>query len=77
MTAAYDLPTRPTKRTDTRAKGFAGESVEVDAIPPRILRQLVDEAIGQQIDPEARRINDFVEQEERAGLLALAGRWSQ
>jgi hypothetical protein len=31
--AAYNLPTRPTKITDSRAKSFVGESVEVDAIP--------------------------------------------
>src|SRR4051794_37923123 len=29
--AAYGLPTRPTKQTDSRARGFEGESVEVDA----------------------------------------------
>jgi len=27
----FNLPTRPTKTTDTRARGFIGESVEVDA----------------------------------------------
>jgi hypothetical protein len=37
----YDLPTRPTKQADTRAKNLVGESVEVDAIPATILRQLV------------------------------------
>ena len=30
----WALPTRPTKRTDSRAAGFDGESVEVDAIAP-------------------------------------------
>ena len=29
----WDLPTRPTKQTDTRAKKFVGTSVELDAIP--------------------------------------------
>lgn len=32
------LPTRPTKVTDSRCKNFDGESVEVDAIPPTLLR---------------------------------------
>jgi len=29
----WNLPSRPTKATDTRAKGFKGDSVELDAIP--------------------------------------------
>ena len=29
----WNLPTRPTKQTDTRAKKFVGTSVELDAIP--------------------------------------------
>ena len=29
-----DLPTRPTKTSDTRSKGFSSVSVELDAIPP-------------------------------------------
>ena len=29
----WDLPSRPTKLTDTRAKKFVGTSVELDAIP--------------------------------------------
>jgi hypothetical protein len=37
--AEHNLPTRPTKTTDSRAKHFVGESVEVDAIPTRILRR--------------------------------------
>ena len=44
-----NLPTRPTKKTDSRAKKFAAEygtgSVELDAIPPRVLRAMVSEAI--------------------------------
>lgn len=39
------LPTRVTKQTDTRADGFIGESVEVDAIAPTELRRIVREAI--------------------------------
>jgi hypothetical protein len=31
---AWNLPTRPTKQSDSRAKGFAAESVELDAIEP-------------------------------------------
>ena len=45
-----DLPTRPTKRSDSRSKSFKGESVEVDAIPPKILRALVREAIESHVN---------------------------
>lgn len=43
----HQLPTRPTKQTDSRAAGFKGESVEVDALPSPVLRQLVRDAIEQ------------------------------
>lgn len=48
-----DLPTRPTKKTDSRAKRFEGESVEVDAIPPRVLRDICRHCIEQHVDYEA------------------------
>lgn len=34
--AALGLPTRPTKRSDSRAKTFSGESVELDAVPASV-----------------------------------------
>lgn len=43
------LPTRPTKKTDTRAKGWKGGSVEVDAIHPTQLRALAERCIEQHI----------------------------
>ena len=39
--AEWHLPTRPTKSSDTRSKGFGDVSVELDAIAPEALRQLV------------------------------------
>ena len=42
----WDLPTRPTKQSDTRARRFGSDlSVELDAIPPNQLRDLVREVI--------------------------------
>lgn len=69
----WQLPTRPTKRTDTRAAGFRGESVEVDAIPAALLRALVDDAITQHIDPEALRLTQTAEQSEREILTSMIG----
>jgi hypothetical protein len=41
----WELPTRPTKMTDSRAKKFVGTSVELDAIPAARLRELVRNCI--------------------------------
>lgn len=46
---AWDLPTRPTKSTDTRSRNFDGSSVELDAITPRRLRELCRGAIERHI----------------------------
>jgi hypothetical protein len=69
-----ELPTRPTKATDTRARNFAGGSVEVDAIPAPTLRTILSDAIEQHIDPAALRRIEMVEESERTHLFALAGR---
>lgn len=69
----FGLPTRPTKSSDTRAKGFRGESVEVDAIPPTVLRRIVEAAITRHIDPEALRLTQIAEQSERDILTAIRG----
>lgn len=71
--AALNLPTRPTKSTDTRSRGFTGESVEVDAIPAPMLRQIVEDAITRHIDPSAWDLTRRVEQSERALLTSIAG----
>ncbi len=68
-----DLPTRPTKQSDSRAHGFDGGSVEVDAIPPTVLRQIVEEAITQHIDADAYRLNQVAEQTERRILTSMIG----
>lgn len=69
----YALPTRPTKTTDSRAAKFTGGSVEVDAIPPSILRQLVEDAITQHVDPDALRLTRVAEQSEREILTRISG----
>jgi hypothetical protein len=68
----YKLPTRPTKKTDSRCKTFKGRSVEVDAIPPAILKQLVNDCIVQHIDGEALERLQTVERAEREVLQRVA-----
>ncbi len=69
--AAFDLPTRPTKKSDSRAKAFEGESVEVDAIAPAKLRELVNNAIVQHVDPTTYNRTLAVEEAERQSLAAM------
>lgn len=72
-----NLPTRPTKSSDTRAASFEGGSVEVDAIPAPELRRIVEDAITQHIDDNALRLTRIAEQSEREILdnllMGLAG----
>src|SRR5262249_52347829 len=63
------LPTRPTKQTDSRAINFTGASVEVDAIPPETLREMVLDCIEQHIDPSVLRDLEIAERSERDVLL--------
>jgi hypothetical protein len=71
---AWKLPTRPTKKTDTRSKGFEGESVEVDAIPPARLRQLVRACIERHVDQDQLAVTRVAEHSEREILTRLARR---
>lgn len=69
----HRLPTRPTKSTDTRARGFVGESVEVDALPAPVLRRIVEAAIVRHIDPGALDLTRRVEDQERTLLNRMLG----
>ena len=46
------LPTRRTKKTDTRSANFGDESVESNAIEPNTLRQLVNDQLAMCFPPE-------------------------
>ncbi len=76
------LGTKPKKRIYKDAmtgerRPWHGEAFEVEAIDAPVLRQIVEDAITSHIDPEALRLHRIAESSERAGLLALAGRWGQ
>jgi hypothetical protein len=74
----WSLPSRPTKATDSRSKTFGyAESVELDAIPPDELRNLVREAIERHItSEELARLNEL-ERDEQAMLLQMVGEMTQ
>ena len=69
--AEWDLPTMPAKST-THSKGFTGGTVEAEAIPAKMARQLVREAIEQHVSRDLLEKNEIVEQSERE----LLTRWA-
>lgn len=71
---AWGLPTRPTKRSDSRARNFKGESVELDAIPPDRLRELVRNVIEKHIDATELERLERIESAERQTLKRIADR---
>lgn len=68
----WDLPARPTKKTDSRAKFFGDLSVELDAIPPGKLRSLVKGAINQHLSSDRLHVLRVAEESERKLLLDWA-----
>jgi len=67
----WRLPSRPTKASDSRAKGFGAVSVELDAIDPHRLRLLVREAIERHIPRSRLDVLRAAEESERAFLIRL------
>jgi hypothetical protein len=74
---ALELPTRPTKASDPRSRGFVGESVEVDAIPAGILRSLTESCITDHIDTALHERLLETETAERETLRKIARRYQK
>ena len=71
--AKFKLPTRPTKREgNSHANRFEGDSVELDALPPRELRRIVTQVIEQHVSPAATAILRAAEKSEREMLRIWA-----
>jgi hypothetical protein len=71
--AEWDLPTRPTKTSDTRSKSFGDISVELDAIEPNQLRELVQETIEVHLPAKQFEILKAAEESEREIIGRLVG----
>lgn len=54
---------------------FVGEAVQVEAIDAPILRDMVERAIAQHIDPDQLEILERVEESEKDLLRSLARGW--
>jgi hypothetical protein len=68
---AWNLPSRPTKQSDSRAKGFGALSVELDAIDPTRLRDLANKAIERHLPPRQYRVLMAAEESERRAIAAF------
>jgi hypothetical protein len=73
---SMQLPTRPTKRTDSRAKDWIGDSVELDAIPPNVLRNLVQAVIESHLPLDHLAQIARVERIERQTLAEIITNWT-
>ncbi len=72
----YNLPTRPTKRSRRKSPthyeaAHGAVSVELDAMPPDVLREQVRFCIESHMDPWRLEQMRMVEREEREGLARL------
>jgi hypothetical protein len=67
-----NLPTRPTKQTDSRARNWDGdECVELDSMPPAEMCALVERAITAHIDLHEWRQLKAIEAAERESLAKI------
>jgi hypothetical protein len=69
----WNLPTRPTKASDSRSNGFGDISVELDAISPEDLRDLVQIVIEQHLPKRQFDILKVAEASEREIIKRLVG----
>ena len=76
---AYNLPTRPGKATDSRHAAFVREfgdaCVELDALRPDVLEEMVRDAIREHIDWDEWNRVFLVEDGERRTLASLVDAW--
>lgn len=75
--AAWGLPTRHAKRTDSRCEGFiehfgSDSCTEVDAIAPNVLQQLIRECIEEHIEDDAWDRAQAIEEMERETFASIA-----
>jgi hypothetical protein len=74
--AGWNLPTRPTKATDSRFKKWAGgESVELDAIEPDMLRLIAGMCIERHLPREEMKRLRLIEAGERQTFEEFAEAW--
>jgi hypothetical protein len=64
---AYGLPTAPPKKNN-RGKRWEGETCQLEALPPNLLAELIEDAIAAHFNPGALERQIAIEEEDRATL---------
>jgi hypothetical protein len=72
--SAWNLPSRLTKNTDSRSKNFGSSSVELDAIGPNTLRDIVSDAIDEHLPERQYEVLKAAEESERELIARLVAR---
>lgn len=72
---AFDLPSKPRKQTDRRALHIK-ETVEAEAMPAGILRELLRDSIEGLLPPDALAVAKVAEQSAREHFDRMADIWS-
>ncbi|MBB5535039.1 hypothetical protein [Rhizobium giardinii] len=67
----WNLPARPTKKS-SHDRGWRGQSIELDAIPPAMLRELIRVVIEQHLPRDQFKVLKIAEESERAFLRQWA-----
>lgn len=67
----FNLPTRPVKETDRRAKNWIGGCVEIDTLTPAQIRDLVDNRLAELVDRGQWERTKLIEQAERDALSEI------
>jgi len=68
---AYDLPTSPPKISDSRSKGWNGGTCQLEALPPNVIAEILDEAIRRHIDVGQMAYDVSMEESERRMIVGL------
>ena len=68
----WHLTTKPAKKKSTHARDWEGGTVEAEAVPARLTRQIVREAIEQHLDLHEVGVMETTEDSEREWLTAIA-----
>jgi hypothetical protein len=67
----WNLPGKPPKSTDSRGKNFDGQCVEIEAMPARTLRGMVEHCITHHVDDQQLAATLAVEREEQETLKQI------
>jgi hypothetical protein len=67
--ADYDLPTAPPKASDSRSARWRGETCQLEALPPDVLADIVEQAIQRWMHPDIFREHSELEKQERVSML--------